>query len=145
MSFAGTTCNPNSSILALSSTIRLLYTCIGTQVFPGGSMIKNLPANAGDTGDAGSIPLVQEDPLEGGMATHSSILAWRIPSTEEPGELQFTGSQSQTRLSMHVHIGTQIIFPNNSLHACPHGIQNHMFLSPGPIPLHATAFLVELF
>ena len=37
--------------------------------------------------------LGQEDPLEEGMATHSSILVWRIPWTEEPGELQSTGSQ----------------------------------------------------
>ena len=37
--------------------------------------------------------LGQEDPLEKGMATHSSILAWRIPWTEEPGGLQFMGSQ----------------------------------------------------
>ena len=37
--------------------------------------------------------LGQEDPLEEGMATHSSTLAWRIPWTEEPGGLQFTGSQ----------------------------------------------------
>ena len=35
-----------------------------------------------------------EDPLEKGMATHSSILAWRIPWTEEPGGLQFMGLQS---------------------------------------------------
>ena len=35
----------------------------------------------------------QEDPLEKGMATHSSILAWRIPLTEEPGGLQSVGSQ----------------------------------------------------
>ena len=34
-----------------------------------------------------------EDPLEKGVATHSSILAWRIPRTEEPGGLQSTGSQ----------------------------------------------------
>ena len=40
-----------------------------------------------------------EDPLEKEMATHSSILAWKIPWTEEPGRLQSTGSQSQTRLS----------------------------------------------
>ena len=40
-----------------------------------------------------------EDPLEKGMATHSSILAWRIPWTEEPGRPQFMESQSQTRLS----------------------------------------------
>jgi len=37
-----------------------------------------------------------EDPLEKGMATHSSILAWRITWTEEPGRLQSIGSQSQT-------------------------------------------------
>ena len=37
--------------------------------------------------------LGQEDPLEDGMATHSSILAWRIPWTEEPGRLQSTGLQ----------------------------------------------------
>ena len=40
-----------------------------------------------------------EVPLEKEMATHSSILAWRIPRTEEPGRLQFMGLQSQTRLS----------------------------------------------
>ena len=44
--------------------------------------------------------LGQEDPLEKGMATHSSILAWEIPWTEEPGGLQSMGSQkAQTRLS----------------------------------------------
>ena len=40
-----------------------------------------------------------EDPLEKGMATHYSILAWRISWTEEPGMLQSMGSQIQTRLS----------------------------------------------
>ena len=43
--------------------------------------------------------LGQDDPLEQGMATRSSILAWEIPWTEEPGGLQSMGSQSQTRLS----------------------------------------------
>ena len=57
--------------------------------FPGGTVVKNLPANIGD---AVSI-LGQEDPLEGEMATHSSILAWKIPWTEEPGMLQSMGSQ----------------------------------------------------
>ena len=42
--------------------------------------------------------LVQENPLEEGMATHSSILAWRIPWTGEPGELQSIGSRSRTKL-----------------------------------------------
>ena len=40
--------------------------------------------------------LGQQDPLQKGMATHSSILAWRIPWTEEPGRLQSMGSKSQT-------------------------------------------------
>ena len=45
--------------------------------------------------------LGQEDPLEEEMSTHSSILAWEIPWTEEPGGLQSAGSQSRTRCSMH--------------------------------------------
>ena len=55
-------------------------------------MVKNLPANAGDIRDAGSTP-GWEDPLKEGMATHSSILAWRILWTEDPGMLQSMGSQ----------------------------------------------------
>ena len=54
--------------------------------------IKNPPANAGDLRDMGSIP-DQEDPLEEGMTTHSSILAWRIPWEEESGGLQSMGPQ----------------------------------------------------
>ena len=49
--------------------------------------MKTLPANAGDTRDSSLIP-EQEDPLEEVMATHSSILAWKIPGTEEPRGLQ---------------------------------------------------------
>ena len=69
-------------------------------------VVKNLPANAGDIRDVGLI-LGLEDPLEKGMATHSSILAWRIPWTEEPGGLQSIGWQSQTQLkqlSTQTHI-----------------------------------------
>ena len=47
--------------------------------------------------------LGQEDPLEKEMAIHSSILAWRIPWTEEPGWLQSTGLQSWTWLSDQAH------------------------------------------
>ena len=64
--------------------------------FFGGSVVKNPPANAGDTRDVGLIP-GWGDPSEKEMATHSSILAWEIPRTEEPDRLQFMGSQkSQT-------------------------------------------------
>ena len=61
----------------------------------GGSVVKNLPA----MWETQVRSLGQEDPLEKGMATHSSILAWRIPWTEEPGRLYSMESKSQTRLS----------------------------------------------
>ena len=54
-------------------------------------MVKNLPASAGDIRDVGLIP-GSGDLLEREMATHSSILAWRIPWKEEPGGLQSIGS-----------------------------------------------------
>ena len=54
-------------------------------------VVKNPLANAGDVRDTVQS-LGQEDPLEKGMATHSGILAWRIPWTEESGRLQSTGS-----------------------------------------------------
>ena len=52
-------------------------------------IVKNLPA----MWEMQVRSLGREDPLEKGMATHSSILAWRIPRTEEPGGLQSMGSQ----------------------------------------------------
>ena len=57
-------------------------------------MVKNLPVNAGDLRGLGLIPGSERDSLEEGMATHSSILAWRIPWTEEPGGLQPMGTES---------------------------------------------------
>ena len=57
-------------------------------------MLKNLPAMR----ETWVRSLGQEDSLEEGTATHSSILAWRIPWSEEPGGLQSMGSRSQTRL-----------------------------------------------
>ena len=57
--------------------------------FPGGSVVKNLPANAGDTG---LTPVSGRSPGEGN-GTHSSILAWIIPWTEEPGKPQSMGLQ----------------------------------------------------
>ena len=55
--------------------------------FPGGSVVKNLSVNAGDARDAG-WSLGQENPLKKEMAAHSSVLAWKISWTEEPGGLQ---------------------------------------------------------
>ena len=53
-------------------------------------MVKNLPAMQ----ETQVWSLDQEDPLEKGMGTHSSILTWRIPWTEEPGKLQSMGSKN---------------------------------------------------
>ena len=58
-------------------------------------MVKNLLAMP----ETGVQSLGWEDPLEKGMATHSNILAWEIPCTEEPGMLQSMDLQSQTQLS----------------------------------------------
>ena len=72
--------------------------------FPGGSlvkgflgaqMVKNLPAMWETQGRS----LSREDPLEKGMETHSGVLAWRIPWTEDPCVLQCMGLQSRTGLS----------------------------------------------
>ena len=57
--------------------------------FPGGSVVRNLRAIQ----ETQVLSLGREDPLEKGMATHSSILDWRIPWTEEPGGLRSMGSQ----------------------------------------------------
>ena len=55
-------------------------------------VVKSPPAKAGDLRDVGSIPGLERS-LEGGPSTHSSVLPWRIPGTEEPGGLQSTGLQ----------------------------------------------------
>jgi len=52
--------------------------------FPGGSVVKNLPA-VQELQETWVQSLSREDPLEEGMAPHSSILAWRIPGTKDPG------------------------------------------------------------
>ena len=68
-------------------------------------MVKKLPAMQ----ETQVRSLGREDPLEKGMTIHSSILAWTIPWTEEPGALQSMGSQGWTRLSdehFHFHFFT---------------------------------------
>ena len=70
-------------LVLCSSEVSFILDCSTlAKGFLGGSVVKNPPANVGDTGDA---------VLE--MATHSSILAWEIPWTEEPGGLKSMGSQ----------------------------------------------------
>ena len=72
--------------MAVFKTVTSHSPCLGG--FPGGSVVRNPPANAGNVGSS----LVQEDPLEKEEATGSSIAAWEIPWTEEePGGLYSTG------------------------------------------------------
>ena len=71
-------------------------TCFLSAGFPDGSVVKSPSAKADDLGSI----LSWEDPLEKELATHSSIMSWEIPWTEEPDGLQSMGSQkSQTLLS----------------------------------------------
>ena len=67
----------------------------GLRQSPGCSLVKNPPA----MWEPQVQSLGQEDALEEEMATHSSILAWRIPQMEEPGGLQSKGLESRTQLS----------------------------------------------
>jgi len=68
--------------------------------FPGGTNGKRTCLPMQETQQTRVQPLGGEDPLEKGMATHSSVLAWRIPGTEEPGGLPevYGVAQSRTRL-----------------------------------------------
>jgi len=78
--------------------------------FPSGSSVKNPPALQ----ETEVRSLGGEDPLEEGMATHSSILAWRIPWTEEPGRLQSIGCplmQLSTHTNTHTHTLDYTYFP----------------------------------
>ena len=67
--------------------------------FPGGSVVKNLPANTGNIGDVGLSPGLRRSPKKT-MATRSSILAWRIPWTEQRSRLRSIGLQRVTEHMM---------------------------------------------
>ena len=79
--------------------------------------VKNLPA----VKETRVQSLGQEDPLEKGMATHSNILAWELPWTEEPGGLQSMAPQSQTQLSNGVRTRACINFDTTQ-----HGYQRRL-------------------
>ena len=90
----------------------LIFQFLKIGTFPGGTVVKNLPAKAGDTRDACSIPGSGRS-LEWEMATHSIILAWKIPWTEDPGGLQSMGHK---KLDMTEYLTVSVsIFINNNL------------------------------
>ena len=90
---------------------------------------KESTCNAGDARDANSVT-GSEDALEEGLATHSSILAWKIPRTEEPGQLQSMGSQSLIRLKQPIayarctHANKLVTVTEQSLNTDPHKYEN---------------------
>ena len=89
-----------------SSDISIFYFFLETpRVFPVAQKVKNLPAMQ----ETRVWSLGQEDPLEKGIAVHSSILAWRISWTEEPGRLQYMGSQG-VRHNWVTNTATTILF-----------------------------------
>ena len=104
--------------------------------FPGGSVIKNLPIMQ-ETQESWVQSLGQEDPLEKGMVTHSSILSWRIQWREEPGGLQSMGSQ-ESDMTEHVHrarnrsVQFSRSVVSNSLQS--HGLQRTRLLCPWNSP-----------
>ena len=95
------------SLLVLSDSASCSKLHVIIAFFPGGSDGKESACNAGDLG---LIPGLGRS-LKKGMATHSSILAWRIPWTEEPSGLQFTGSQ---RLYMIEQLTLSLPYPRLS-------------------------------
>ena len=77
--------------VGLGTIFGLLFYHSLTSGFPGGSVVTN-QTTVQEMQETWVQSLDQEDPLQEGMATHSSILAWRIPWAEEPGRLQSMGS-----------------------------------------------------
>ena len=72
--------------------LAFLFVTTSNSGFPGGSAVKNPPGRQ-EPWETQGQPLGREHPWEEEIATHSSILAWRIPWTEEPGRLQSIGWQ----------------------------------------------------
>ena len=100
-----------------------------SQLFPGGTVVKTLPANTGNPGDHGSVPGCGRSPREGN-GNLLSILAWKIPRRERPGRLQPMGSQRVRRSGAtersHIYslcyqcilqsvMSTQSLFPGSPL------------------------------
>ena len=76
----------------LKFTLAIWDFCVSIWSFPSGSLVKKLPA-VQEPQDMRFQSLGQEAPLEKGMETHSNVLAWRMPWTEEPSRLQSIASQ----------------------------------------------------
>ena len=115
----------------------LLFRWESMGLFPSGSDNKESACNAGDPG------LI--DPLEKGMATHSSILAWRISWTEEPGGLQSMGLQSRTWLTFIFTFPPVLILEGVILPCSPREHTAHVILYSVVYTVTWTMFNLENF
>ena len=91
------------------------------QGFPNDTRVNSLPANAADK-ETQVSSLGQEDSLEQAMATHSSILAWRIPWTEEPGGLQPIGLHRVDTIEVSLHaqyLSDSVPYSLGTFHSSP--------------------------
>ena len=96
-----------------------------------GSAVNKVPAYAGAAGDRVQS-LGWEDSLEAGMATHSRILAWRIPWTEEPGRLRPRGrKESDTTEQLHIHKNSEIDYLFSVYKQDNVNFTNHLRLARG--------------
>ena len=82
----------NEMSISAITWMNLKILCYTKETSPSGAVVKNPPANARVPGDTSPLPAL-EDPLKQEIATHSSILAWKIPWTEEFSRLQSMWSQ----------------------------------------------------
>ena len=88
--------------------------------------VQNLSANAGDTRDTGSVPGLGRSPGVG-MATHSSILAWKIPWTEEPGQATNPRGCKESDITEHTHTRPYIEDVSNTLiEECVQNFRDHL-------------------
>ena len=97
----------------------LIITSLG---FPGSSMVKNPPA----TQEMWVRSLGKEDPLEEQTASHSNILAWEIPWTEEPGRILSMGLQRVRHDCVTKHTQTHITWPHVNIHLVVPGKQSNV-------------------
>ena len=133
----------NLDIASSLKSSLISYTIHSVTGFPGGTSGKELICQCRRHNRQGVWSLRWEDPLQEEMATHSSILAWEIPWTEEPGRLQFMRSESRTRLSTHAHTHTHSVITWGPLwglyftlcHYPDERVESNLFLSVSPAGL----------
>ena len=112
---------------------------ISTQV---AQLVKYLPANTGDARDMSSVPGLGRSPGEGN-ATHSSILAWKTPSAEDPGGLQSMEPHSIGHDWAHITKNHSILRPINKIEHLRHIAQRKLSVNIRSIFSHVSSYLAR--